>query len=186
VQAIGACFARLVPRRVRPCSVRATLPRTRIAITPVVAARRRPRDNGMSQGRHHHQWCSLHWCCPGQTVLRCIALVRRSLSRACYPTSQFLRHDSVLWPPMLASLVVAPWGFWSRLHGHRRVARWSRALSVHSLAAGVASFMGLLRCRRFMRAYCCSLVKRFAICARGAVVMLSLSLETAHSQRPVN
>ena len=50
-------------------------------------------------------------CCAG-TPLILAALAGLGLG--------FLRKDSILWPVMILSLVVALWGFWSGLRMHRR------------------------------------------------------------------
>ena len=49
-----------------------------------------------------------------------------------------LRRDAILWPLMLASLLVALWGFWqgARMHG-RTGPLWLGAAGAVSLAAGV-------------------------------------------------
>ncbi len=50
----------------------------------------------------------------------------------------FLRTDAILWPLMLASLVVALWGFWQGMRVHRKAGPLALGLlGAASLACGV-------------------------------------------------
>ncbi len=57
----------------------------------------------------------------------------------------FLRRDAILWPLMLASLVVALWGFWQGERVHGRVGPlWLGAAGAVALTAGVIFVHGSL------------------------------------------
>lgn len=50
----------------------------------------------------------------------------------------FLRKDAILWPVMLGSLLVALWGFWRGLQGHRQAGPLALGVvGAMSLASGV-------------------------------------------------
>ena len=50
----------------------------------------------------------------------------------------FIRHDAILWPLMLLSLLVALWGFWQGFHVHQNVGPMLFGVAgAISLAAGV-------------------------------------------------
>lgn len=68
-------------------------------------------------------------CCAG-TPLIVSALAALGLS--------FLRKDAILWPVMLASLLLALWGFWRGFQSHRKAAPLALGIAgAVSLACGV-------------------------------------------------
>jgi mercuric ion transport protein len=68
-------------------------------------------------------------CCAGTPII-VGALAAAGLSS--------LRKDDILWPVMLASLLVALWGFWQGLRAHRKIGPLALGFAgAVSLASGV-------------------------------------------------